>query len=163
MLSPWKKAMTNFYSILKSRYITLSTKFHLVSAMVFLVVMCGCERWTRKKSECQRIDAFKWWFWRRIFSKSLGLQGETVNPKRNQAWIFIGSTGTETEAPILGHLMQRSNSLEKTLYAGEDWRQEEKGMAEDEIVGWHYQLNEHEFEQTLGNDEGQGSLACRSL
>ena len=76
-----------------------------------------------------------------------------VNPKGNQPWIFIGRTDAEAEAPILGHLLQRADSLEKTD-AGKDWGQEEKGATEDEIVGWHHQINEHEFEQTLGNSEG---------
>ena len=85
--------MTNLDSIFKSRDITLSTKVHLVKAMVFPVVMYGCESWTVKKAECQRIDAFE---------LSLGLQGDPpVHPKGNQSWVFIGRTDAEAETPIL--------------------------------------------------------------
>ena len=83
-----------------------------------------------------------------------------VNPKGGQPWIFIG--WTEAEAPNFSHLMQRSDSLEKTLMPGIDSRQEEKGMAENEMAGWHHWFNKHEFEQTPGDGEGQGSLACYS-
>ena len=81
-----------------------------------------------------------------------------VNPKGNQPCTFIGST--ETEAPVLGHLMQRADSLEKTLMLGKIEGRGSRGVTEDEIVGWHHQLNGHEFEQTPGESEGHGSLAC---
>ena len=89
-------------SILKSRDITLSTKVHLVKAVVFPVVMYGCERWTIKKAEGRRIDAFELGAGEDSW-ESLGLQKETkpVNPKGNQSWIFIGRTDAEAETPIL--------------------------------------------------------------
>ena len=97
----WKKVMTNLDSILKSRDITLPTKVHLVKAMVCLVVMYGCQSWTIKKAECQRIGASELWCWRRLW-ESLGQQGDpTSHPKGNQSWIFIARTDAEAEAPIL--------------------------------------------------------------
>ena len=94
-----RKAMTNLDIILKSRDITLSTKAYLVKAIVFPLVMYGCESWTIKKAECQRIDAFELWCWR-LFESSLDSKEiKSVNPKGNQSWIFIG--WTDAEAPIL--------------------------------------------------------------
>ena len=87
---------------------------------------------------------------------------QPVNPKGNQSWIFIGRIDAEAEAPILWPPDRKNQFTGKDPYAGKDWRQEEKGMTEDEMVGWHYWLNEHEFEQTLGDSEGQGSLVCCS-
>ena len=98
-----RRAMTNLDSPLKSRDITLPTKVHLVKAMVFPVVMCGCESWTIKKAERWRIDAFELWCWRSptlespLDSKEIQL----VNPKGNQSWIFIGRTDAEAETPIV--------------------------------------------------------------
>ena len=89
--------MTNLDSILKSRDITLTTKVCLVKAMVFPVVMYGCESWTVKKAERQRIDAFELWCWRRL----LRVPWTAVHPKGDQAWVFIGRTDAEAETPIL--------------------------------------------------------------
>ena len=109
-----RKAMTNLDSILKSRDITLLTKVCLVKAMVFPVVMYGCESWTIKKAECQRIDAFELWCWRRLLRVPLDCKEiQPVNPKGNQSWIFIGRTD-EAEAPILWS-PDAKNSLEKIL------------------------------------------------
>ena len=84
-----------------------------------------------------------------------------VYPKGNQSWIFVGRTDDDAEALILCHLMWRADSLEKTLMLGKiEHRKEEKGTMEDELVGWHHWLNGHDFEQALGDGEGQGSLAC---
>ena len=94
--------MTNLDSTLKSRDITLPTKVHLVKAMVFLVVMYGCESWTVKKAEHQRSDAFELWCWRRSFESPLDSKEiQPVNPKGNQSRIFIGRTDPEAEAPML--------------------------------------------------------------
>ena len=84
-----------------------------------------------------------------------------VNPKGNQSWIFIGRTDAETEIPILWPPDTKSWLIRKDPVAGKDWRQEEKGTTEDEMVGWHHRLYEHEFEQGLG-DGGQGNLVCCS-
>ena len=113
-----RKPMTNLHSILKSRDNTLPTKVRLVKAMVFPVVICGCESWTMRKGEDQRIDAFELWCWRRLESP-LDEEIKSVNPKRNQSWIFIGRADAETETPFaFGHLMQIMDSLEKTLLLG---------------------------------------------
>ena len=130
--------------------------------MVCPVVMYGCESWTIKKTECQRIDAFKvcagedsW--------ESLGLQANQTSQSQRKTTLNIHWKD--------GCWSWHSNTLAawceewltgKDPDVGEDWRQEEKGVAEDEMVGWHHRFNGHEFEQTLGNSEGQGSLACCS-
>ena len=85
-----------------------------------------------------------------------------VNPKGNQSWIFFGRTDVEAEAPILWPPDVKSWLIRKDPDAGKDWRQEEKGLTEDEMVRWHHWLNAHEFEQALGVDDGQGSLECCS-
>ena len=94
--------MTNLDSILKSRDITLPTKVHLVKAMVFPVVMYGCESWTIKKAEHRRIDAFELWCWRRLLESPLDSKKiQSVHPEGNQSWVFIGRTDAEAETPIL--------------------------------------------------------------
>ena len=90
-----RKIMTNLDSILKSRDITLSTKVHIVKAMVFPVVMYGCESWTIRKAEHRKIDAFELRCWRRL------LEIQPVHPKGDQSWVFIGGTDVEAEMPIL--------------------------------------------------------------
>ena len=96
-----RKVVTNLDSILKSRDITLPTKFHLVKAMVFPVVMCGCESWTAKKAEHQRIGAFELWCWRRLLSPLHCKEIQPVRPKGDQSWVFIGRTDAEAETPVL--------------------------------------------------------------
>ena len=137
--------MTNLDSILKSGDITLPTKVHLVKAVVFPVVMYECESWTVRKAEHQRIDAFELWCWRRL------LRVPCTARRSNQSILKEISPGCSLEGLMLklkvqyfGHLMQRVDSLEKTD-AGRDCRQEEKGMTEDEMAGWHHQLDGHEF------------------
>ena len=111
--------MTSLDSIFKSRDITLSTKVHLVKAMVFLVVMYGCESWTIKKVECKRIDAFELWFWRRFLRVSWTAR------RSNQSTLQVISPEYSLEGQMLnlnllyfGHLMQRAESFEKTLMLG---------------------------------------------
>ena len=87
---------------------------------------------------------------------------QPVHPKGNQSWIFIGRTDAEAETPILWPLDAKNWLIGKDPDAGKDWRLEEKGTTEDEIVGWHHRLNGHEFEQASGLGDGQGSLACCS-
>ena len=97
-----RKVMTNLDSILKSRDITLPTKVHLLKAMVFPVVMYGCESWTIKKAECPRIDAFELWCWRRLFKSPLECKEiQAVHPKGDLSWVFTGRTDVEAETPIL--------------------------------------------------------------
>ena len=149
--------MTNLDSILKSRDITLPTKVCLVKAMVFPVVMYGCESWTIKKAEHQR----NWCFWTVMLEKTqilillletrLSIESpldckeiQAVHPKGNQSWIFIGRTDVKTS--ILWPPYTKSPLIGKDPDAAKDWRQEEKWMTEDEMVGWHHWLNGHEFE-----------------
>ena len=94
--------MTNLDSVLKNRDITLPTKVRIVKAVVFPVVMCGCESWTVKKAERQRIDAFELWCWRRLLRIHLDCKEiQPVHPKGDQSWVFIGMTDVEAETPIL--------------------------------------------------------------
>ena len=97
-----RKVMTNLDSILKSRDITLPTKVHLVKAMVFPVVMYGCESWTVKKAECQRIDAFELWCWRRLLDCK---ETQPVHSKGDQPWVFFGSMMLKLKLQYFGHLM----------------------------------------------------------
>ena len=145
----------------KSRDITLPTKVHLVKAMVFPVVTYECESWTVKKAERQRIAAFELWCWRRL------LRVPWTARRSNQSILKEISRGISLEGMMLklklqyfGHLMWRVDSLEKTLMLGGIWGQEEKGMSEDEMAGWHHRLDGREFEWTPGVGDGQGGLAC---
>ena len=157
---PGRKAMTNLDSMFKSRDITLPTKVHLVKAMVFPVVIYGCESWAIKKTERQRINAFELWYWRRLLSPLDCKEIQPVHPKGNQPWIFTGRT--DAEAPIFWPPDAKNRLTRKDPDAGKDWGQEEKGVTGVEIVGWDHDLNGHEFEETLGDTERQGSLACCS-
>ena len=152
--------MTNLDSILKSRDIPLPTKAHLVKAMVFPVVIYGCESWTIKKAERRRIDASELWCWRRL------LRVPWTARRSNQSILKEISPECSLEGLMLklklqsfGHLM-RSWLIGKDPDSGRDWGQEEKGMTEDEMVGWHHPLDGHEFEWTPGAGDGQGGLVC---
>ena len=152
--------MTNLGSVLKSRDITLSTKTHLVKAMVFPEVMYRFESWTIKKAEHQRIDAFELWCWRRL------LRVPWTARRSNQPILKEISPGCSLEGLMLklklqyfGHLMERTDSSEETD-AGQDWGQEEEEMTGDEMFWWHHQLNGHGFGWTLGVGDGQGGLVC---
>ena len=133
-----RKVMTKLDSILKNRDITLPTKVRLVKAMVLPVVMYGCEGWTVKKAECQRIDAFELWCWRRLLrvlwtarrsNKSILKE---ISPEYSLEGLML-----RLKLQYFAHLMQRVDSLEKTD-AGRDWGKEEKGMTENEMPGWHH-------------------------
>ena len=153
--------MANLDSIFKSRDVPLPTKVRLVKAMVFPVFMYGCEldykeSWVLKN----------WYFWTVVLKKTLESpldckEIQPVHPKGNQSWIFIGRTNAEAETPILWPPDGKNGLIWKDPDAGKDWRQE-KWTTEDEMVGWHHQLNGQEFEQALGVGDGQGSLACCS-
>ena len=108
-----------------------------------------------------------WWFWTVVLEKTLESpldcrEIKAVNSKGNQSWIFIGRSDAEAETPVLWPPDAKNWLIGKDPDAGKDWRQEKKGMTEDEMVGWHHWLNGHEFEQSLGGGDGQGSLACCS-
>ena len=135
--------MTNLDSILKSRGITLSTKVQLVEAMVFPVVMHGCESWNIKKAKWQRIDAFELWCWRRF------LRVPWTSRRSNQSILKETSPGCSLEGLMLKVKLQyldvKSWLIWKDPDVGKDWGQEEKGMTELEIIRWHHRLNGHGF------------------
>ena len=142
-----RKAMTNLYSVLKSRDISLPTKVCIVKAMVFPVVMYRWWELDQKESWVLK----NWCFWTVVLEKTLvspwdSKEIKPVNPKGNQSWIVIGRTDTEAEAPILWSPDAKSRLIRKESDAGKDWRQE-KGTTEDKMVGWHHRPDGHEFEQ----------------
>ena len=118
-----RKAMTNLDHILKIRDITLPTKVHLVKAMVFPVVVYGCESWSIKKAECRRIDAFELWCWRRLLRVAWTARIKPVNPKGNQSWIFTGRTDVEAETPILWPPDANNWRIGEDPDPRKDWRQ----------------------------------------
>ena len=139
-----RKVMTNLDSLLKSRDITLPTKIRLVKAIFFPVVMYGCESWTVKKAECRRNDAFEMWYWRRL------LRVPWIARRPNQSILMI-SPGCSLEGLMLKLKVQyfgqrKSRLIGKDSDAGRDWGQEEKGTTEDEMAGWHHQLDGLESE-----------------
>ena len=144
--------------ILKSRDITLLTKVHINKAIFFSVVIYGWESWTIMKAERQRIDAFE--LGAGDLSPLDSKKIKPVNHKGNQSWIFIGRTDPEAEVPILWPPDAKSQLIGKDSDAGRDWGQEEKGMAEDEMAGWHHWLNGHESGWTPGAGDGQGGVVC---
>ena len=152
--------MTNLDSIFKSRDITLPTKVRLVKAMVFPVVMYGCESCTVKKAERRRIDAFEVWCWRRL------LRVPWTARRSNQSILKELSPGISLEGMMLklklqyfGHLVQRVDSLKKTLMLGGIGGKRIRGR-QDEVAGWHHWLDGHKSEWTLGVGDGQWGLVC---
>ena len=133
-----RKVITKLDSILKSRDITLPTKICLVKAMVFLVVMYGCESRTPKKAECWRIDAFELVLEKTLESPLDCKEINPASPKGNQPWIFTGRSDAEAEAPLLLTPNAKSRLIWKDPDAVKEWSQEEKGTTEDETVGWHH-------------------------
>ena len=155
-----KNVMTNLDSIFKSRHITLPVKVRLVKAVVFPVVMYGCESWTVRKAERWRIDTFELWCWKRL------LRVPSTARNSNQSILKETNPGISLEGMMLklkfqyfGHLMWRADSLEKSLMLGGIGGRRRRER-QDEMAGWHHGLNGHEFEWTLGVGDGQGSLAC---
>ena len=141
----------------------MSTKVCLVKVMVFPVVMCGCESWTIKKAECQRIDAFELWCWRRL------LRVPWTARRSNQSILKEISPRCSLEGLMLklklqyfGHLMQRSDSLEKTLMLEKIEGRRRRGQQRTRWSGWHHRPNGHGFGWTLGFGDGQGGLVCCS-
>ena len=158
-----RKAMTYLDSILKSRDIILPTKglssqsYGFPSSHVWMWELHYKESWALK-NRC---------FWTVVLEKTLESPLECkeiqqVHPKGSQSWIVIGRTDAEDETPILWPPDAKNWLTEKDPDAGKDWRQEEKGLADDDMVGWYHQLDEHEFEQAPGVGDGWGSLVCCS-
>ena len=139
--------MTNLDRILKSRDISLPTKVRLVKAMVFPVVVYGCESWTIKKAEHRRIDAFELWCWRRLLrvpwtarTSNQSILKE-ISPEYSLKGLMLN-----LKLQYFGHLMRRTDSLEKPLMLGKIEGGRRRGTTDDEMVGWHHRLNGHEFE-----------------
>ena len=134
-----------------------SQSYGFSSSHIWIWELNHKEGWTSKN----------WCFWTVVLEKTVESpleckETEPVNPKGNHSWIFTGRTDAEAKVPILQPLDAKRRFIRKDLDAGKDWRQEEKGMTEDEMVGWNHWLNEHEFEQAPGDGEGYRSLACCS-
>ena len=140
----------------------MPTKVHIVKAMVFPVVMYGYDSWIINKTECWRIEAFELWCWRKLLRIPWTARSNKSILKEISPEYSLEGTDAEAETQILWSCDANNWLLKKDLDAGKDWRQEEKGITEGEIVGWHHQLDGHEFEQVPGVGDGQGSLACCS-
>ena len=139
------------------------TKVHLVKAMVFPVVMYGCESWTIKKAECRRTDALELWCWRRL------LRVPWTARRSNQSILKEISPECSLEGLMLklklqyfGHLMWRAGSFKKTLMLGKIEGRRRRGRQRNKMVGWHHRLNGHGFGWTPGVGDGQGGLVCCS-
>ena len=125
--------------------------------------MYGYESWTIKKAGCKRIDSF----WTVVLEKTLespldSKEIQLVHPKEDQSWVFIGRNDVEAKIPILWPSEVKNWLIWKDPDVGKDWRQEEKGMTKDKMVGWNHWLNGHEFEYIPGAGDGQGGLVCCS-
>ena len=163
MLAPWRKSYNKpIQRIKKQRHYfadkgPYSQSYGFSSSHVWMWELDHKKGWVLKN----------WYFWIVVLDKTLESplgckEIQPVHPKGNQSWIFIGRTDAEAKAPILWPPNVKTWLIRKDPYTGKDWRQAKKEMTEDEMVGWHHQLNGHEFEQALGDGEGQGSLACCS-
>ena len=157
--SPWKPRQH-----IKSRHYFADKGPYSQSYGFLQLVMYGSESWTIKKAEHWTIN---WCFWIVVLEKTFERPLESkeikpVNPKQYQPWIFIGRNDTEAEAPKYWLPDAKGTLMGKDPDAGKDWGQEEKGVTEDEMIGWHYKLNGLEFEQILGDSGGLGSMVCCS-
>ena len=153
--------MTNLDSILKSRDIVLPTKVHLVKAMVFPVVMYGCESWTIKQAERRRVDAFELWCWRKLLRVpwTARRSNQSILKEISPEYSLEGLT-LKLKLQYFGHLMRRSDLLEMTIRLGKIEGRRRRVETEDEMVGWHHQLDGYEFEQAPGIGDGHGSLTA---
>ena len=157
-----RKILTNLDRILKSRDMTLPKKVHIIKAMVFPVVMYECESWTIKKAACWRIDAFELWCWRRLLRVTWTARRSNqsilkeISPKYSLEELML-----KLKLQYFGHLIWKSDSLEKTLMLGKTEGRRRREW-QDEMVGWHQRLDGHEFEQVLGVGDGQENLVCCS-
>ena len=154
--SSWSGSQRWFQGIHKLTKVHISQSYSFSSSHVWM--------WELDHKKCWALK--DWCFWTVVLEKTpegplVSKEIKPVNPKGNQPCIFTGRTNAEAEAPILWPHNAKSQLTGKAPDVGKDWRQE-KGMTEDEMVGWHYQLNGHECEQTLGDSEGQGMVVCCS-
>ena len=156
MLASWKKSYNKPRQHIKKQRHYIANKgpsrqsYDFSSSHAWMWELNYKESWVPKN----------WYFWTVVLEKTLEspldcIEIQPVHPKGNQSWIFIGRMDVEAETPILWLPGTKSWLIEKDPDSWKDWKQEKKGMTEDEMVGWHHWPNEHEFEQTLGNDEGQ--------
>ena len=163
MLAPWKKSYDKLRQHIKKQWhyfadkVLSSQSYGFSSSHVGMWELDHKESWALKNL-C---------FWTVVLEKTLESlldckEIQPVNPKGDQSWVFIGRTDVEAETPILWPPDAKTWLIGKDPDAGKDWRQEEKGAAEDEMVGWHHWLNKHEFKQALVVGDGQGSLVCCS-
>ena len=162
MLGPWKKSYDQTRQYIKKQRHYFADKG--TSSQSYGFSICHVQVWVL---DCKEDWAQNWCFLTLVLEKTLKSPLDCkvikpVNSKGNQSWIFIGRTDAEAETPILWPLDVKNGLIEKDPDAGKDWRQEEKGMTEDEMVGWHHWLNGHEFEQVPGDGKGQGGLMCCS-
>ena len=158
-----RKATTKTDSILESKDITLQTKVHLAKAMI----VSSSHVWMWELGHKEGWVPKNWCLWTVVLKKTLERpleykQIKSVSPKENQSWIVIGRIDAADEAPIFWSHDVKSQLIGKDPDARKAWRQKKELMTEDEMVTWHHQLDRHEFEQTLGVPEGQGSLGCSS-
>ena len=162
MLAPWKKSYDQPKQHIKKKRHYFANKgpssqsYSFSNSHIWMWVVDYKESWALKN----------WCFWTVVLEKTLESpldckEIQPFHPKGNKSWIFIGRIDVEAETPILWPPDAKNWLIGKDPDAGKDWRQE-KGMTEDEIVGWHHQLDGHEFEQALGVGDGQGSLVCCS-
>ena len=163
MIVSWQESDEKPRQCIEKPDITLLTKVHLVKATVFS--SSHVQMWEMDYKESRALK--NWCFWTVGLEKTLespldSKEIKPVNLRGNQPWIFIGRTDAEAEALIMWPPDVKSWLIGKDPDAGKDWRQKEKGMTEDEMVGWHHQRDGHEFQQTPGDSDGQGSLACCS-
>ena len=163
MLAPWKKSYNKPRQRIKNQSHHFTDKGPSSQSVGFS--SSHVQTWGLKHKEGW--EPKNCCFWTVVLEKTLEspLDSEEikpVNPKRNQRWIFIGRTDVEAETPILWPTDAKGQLIGNDPDAGKGWMQEDKGMTEDEMVGWHHWFNEHEFEQTPGDSEVQGSLVCCS-
>ena len=154
MPAPWKKSYNQPRQHIKKQRHYFANKSPSSKIVVFQVVKYRCWELDRKESWAPK----NWCFWTVVLEKTLESpldckEIKLVNPEGNQSWIFTGRT--DAESPVLWPPDARSQLIEKDPYAGKDWRQEETGMTEDAMIGWHHWLEGHKFEQALGVGDGQ--------
>ena len=163
MLASWKKSYDPCRQHIKKQRHYFTNE--VLSNQSYVFSSCHVWMWELDYKESWVLK--NWWFWTAVLEKILEShldckEIKPVHPKGSQSWIFIGRTDAEDEPPILWPSDVKNWLICKDPDAGKDWRQEEKGTTEDEVVGWHHQLNGHESEQAPGVGDGQGSLSCCS-